>query len=69
MACPKAVFSESLAASAKADMASLKHHTIIQKLQAIVAATSFPIGVVAQIMGVAAESIWRWAKAYQKNGL
>jgi len=69
MARPKTVFSESLAASAKADMALLGHHKIHQKLQAIVAATSFPIETVAQVMGVAAESIWRWAKAYQKNGL
>ena len=69
MARPKTVFSESLAASAKADMALLCHHKILQKLQAIVAAASFPIETVAQVMGVAAESIWRWAKAYKKNGL
>jgi len=69
MARPKSVFTESLAASAKADMESIKHHKILQKLQAIVAATSFPIETVAQVIGVAAESIWRWAKAYQKNGL
>ena len=69
MARPKTVFSESLASRAKADMVSLGNHKILQKLQAIVAATSFPIETVAQIMGVAAESIWRWAKAYQKNGL
>ena len=69
MARPKSVFTESLAASAKADMVSLEHHKILQKLQAIVAATSFPMEIVAQVMGVAAESIWRWAKAYQKNGL
>ena len=50
-------------------MVSLEHHKILQKLQAIVAATSFPIETVAQIIGVAAESIWRWAKAYQKYGL
>jgi transposase len=69
MARPKTVFSESLASRAKADMVSLGNHKILQKLQAIVAATSFPIETVAQVMGVAAESIWRWAKAYQKNGL
>jgi transposase len=66
---PQSAFSENLAARAKADMVSLEHHKILQKLQAIVAATSFPMETVAQIMGVAAESIWRWAKAYQKNGL
>ena len=69
MARPKSVFSPSLAATAKADMASLADHKIHQKLQAIVAATSFPIETVAQVMGVAAESIWRWAKAYKKDGL
>ena len=69
MARPKSVFSEGLAASAKSDMKLLEQHKIIQKLQAIVAATSFPIETVAQVMGVAAETIWRWAKAYQKNGL
>ena len=69
MARPKSVFSEDLAASAKADMVSLEHHKILQKLQAIVSATSFPIETVGQIMGVASESIWRWAKAYKKDGL
>ena len=69
MARPKSVFTESLAVSAKADMESIKHHKILQKLQAIVAASSFPIETVAQVIGVAAESVWRWAKAYQKNGL
>ena len=69
MARPKSVFLEALAASAKADMALLDHHKILQKLQAIVAAASFPIETVAQVMGVAAETIWRWAKAYKKDGL
>jgi len=69
MARPKSVFLEDLAANAKADMALLDHHKILQKLQAIVAAASFPIETVAQVMGVAAETIWRWAKVYQKSGL
>jgi transposase len=58
-----------LAASAKADIALLDQHEILKKLQAIVAAASFPLETVAQVMGVAAETIWRWAKAYQKHGL
>ena len=69
MARPKSVFSDALAASAKADMDLLDNHKILKKLQSIVAAASWPIETVAQIMGVAAESIWRWAKAYQKEGL
>ena len=69
MARPKSVFLGALATNAKADMALLDHHKIFQKLQAIVAASSFPIETVAKVMGVAAETIWRWAKAYKKNGL
>ena len=69
MARPKSVFSDALAASAKADMDLLDNHKILQKLQAIVATVSWPIETVAQVMGVAAETIWRWAKAYRKEGL
>jgi len=69
MARPKSVFLKGLAASAKADMELLDQNRILQKLQAIVAAASLPVQTVAQVMGVAAETIWRWAKAYQKNGL
>jgi transposase len=69
MARPKSVFTEGLAASARADMELLDHHKILQKLQAIVAASSFPIETVAQVMGVTAATIWRWAKAYQKHGV
>lgn len=69
MARPKSVFLESLAVRAKADMELLDHHKILQKLQAIVVAASLPVETVAQVMGIAAETIWRWAKAYQINGV
>ena len=69
MARPKSVFLESLVSSAKADMELLDHYKILQKLQAIVAASSFPIETVAKVMGVAAETIWRWAKSYKKHGV
>ena len=69
MARPKTVFSEALAARAKADMELLDHHKILTKLQAIVAATAFPMETVAQVMGIAAETIWRWARAYKNSGL
>lgn len=55
--------------NAKADMDRLDHHKVLQKLQAIVASSSFPMETVAQVMGVAAETIWRWTKAYKKHGL
>jgi transposase len=69
MARPQSLFSSKLAAKAQADLETLDQHKIIQKLRAIVATANYPADSVAEILGVAAETIWRWAKAYQKNGL
>jgi len=69
MARPKSVFLEDLAERARADLETLDQHKITLKLRAIIAAAKYPVGVVAEILDVAAETVWRWAKAYQKEGL
>lgn len=69
MARPKSVFSEDLASHAQADLKTLDHHQVVLKLRAIIAAVKHPVGTVAEILNVTAETIWRWAKAYQKYGL
>jgi transposase len=69
MARPKSVFSEDLAAHAQADLKTLDHHQVVLKLRAIIAAVRYPVGTVAEILNVTAETIWRWAKLYQKYGL
>jgi len=69
MARPKSVFLEDLAERARTDLETLDQHKITLKLRAIIAATKYPVGVVAEILDVAAETVWRWAKAYQKEGL
>jgi len=69
MARPKLIFSEELAARAQADLDALDSNKITLKLRAIIVATKYPVSVVAEILGVAAETIWRWATAYQKDGL
>jgi transposase len=69
MARPKAVFLDDLATRAQADLDSLDHSKIAFKLHAIISATKYPVGTVAVILGVAAETIWRWATAYKKYGL
>jgi len=48
---------------------TLDQHKITLKLRAIIAAAKYPTGVVAEIFDVTAETIWRWAKSYQKEGL
>jgi transposase len=69
MSRPKSIFSAELASKAQADLDALDHHGVIQKLRAIVAASKHPVEMVAEILGVAAETIWRWAKAYKAEGL
>ena len=69
MARPKTVFCEELAARAQADLDSLDHSKIAIKLRAIIAASKYPTSTVAEILGVAAETIWRWATAYRKHGI
>ena len=69
MARPKSTFSAEVALRAQADLDALDHDGVIQKLRAIVAATKVPTATVAEVLGVAVETIWRWAKAYEKFGL
>lgn len=69
MARPKFIFSEEIAVKAQSDLEILDQYGVIQKLRAIVAASRFPISTVASVLGVASETIWRWAKAYEKDGL
>ncbi|MHC1712957.1 MAG: helix-turn-helix domain-containing protein [Solidesulfovibrio sp.] len=69
MARPKSIFSPELALRAQADLETLDQHGVIQKLRAIIAGSRLPTAAVAEVLGVATETIWRWAKAYEKDGL
>ena len=69
MARPKSIFSPELASRAQADLDALDQHGVIQKLRAIVAASRLPVATVAEVLCVATETVWRWAKAYEKEGL
>jgi transposase len=69
MSKPKTAFSEDLAARARAGLDAIDHRGIALKLHAIIAAAKHPVGTVAEVLGVATETVWRWATAYRKNGL
>jgi transposase len=69
MARPKSVFTEELAGRAEADMRALDSDGVVQKLKAIAAAARLPAEVAAQAHFVAAETIWRWAAAYARDGV
>jgi transposase len=69
MARPKSVFTEELAARARADLAALGRSDLATKLRAIASAAKYPAEQVADILGVAAETIWRWGAAYSKDGV
>jgi transposase len=69
MSRPKSIFSLELAQRAQADIETLDQHGVIGKLRAIIAASKHPVATVAEVLGVASETIWRWAKVYEKEGL
>jgi transposase len=69
MARPKAEFFGSLAERAKSDMERLDGKKVVVKLHAIVSMAKHPVGLVAEIMGVTAQTAWRWASAYRKHGV
>ncbi len=69
MSRPKFIFSAELASKAQADLEALDRHGVVQKLRAIVSASKHPVAMVAEILGVAPETIWRWAKAYTTEGV
>ena len=68
MGRPKTVFSEALAARALADLGRLPGNRVALKLKAIAAAAKHPVACVAEVMGVAPETVWRWAAAYGEGG-
>lgn len=65
----KSIFTSDLAAKAQEDLDALDHHGVIQKLRAIIAASCLPLSTVSLVAGVATETLWRWAKAYEKDGV
>ena len=69
MARPKLVFTEALALRAQADLDTLDRNRVAQKLRAIISAVKYPVSQVAEISGVATETVWRWATAYAKGGI
>jgi transposase len=69
MARPKAEFFGSLAEQAKSDMQRLDGKKVVVKLQAIVSMAKYPVELVAEIIGVTAQTLWRWASAYRKHGV
>jgi transposase len=69
MARPKEVFTEELAERAEADLGEIEGGEVAVKLKAIAAAARRPTSTVGEVMRVAPETIWRWAKAYSEGGV
>ncbi|MCL1892649.1 MAG: helix-turn-helix domain-containing protein [Holophagaceae bacterium] len=69
MARGKPEFLDELAERAEADLKTVDRHRVAFKLNAIVAVTRHTAEKVADIIRVAPQTIWRWAKAYKEEGL
>ena len=69
MARPKPAFMGGLAESAQSDLDIVDSQGVAVKLTAIVAVAKHKAELVADIMGVATQTIWRWVKSYKKEGI
>ncbi|MDR3357726.1 MAG: helix-turn-helix domain-containing protein [Desulfovibrio sp.] len=69
MARPKSSYLAELAKHAQSDLEVLDHHKVCEKLGAIAAVAKLPVRTVSLVLGVAGETIWRWVKAYHKEGV
>jgi hypothetical protein len=52
-----------LAVQAQSDLSILDSQGVAVKLKAIIAVAKHPVECVADVMGVAAQTIWRWVTA------
>ena len=69
MARRKPAFLDELAERAQADLKTVDRQRAAFKLNAIMAVTRHTAEKVADVMGTAPQTIWRWAKAYREEGL
>jgi len=68
MARPKARDMKELAERAEADMRALDRDGAVRKLKAIAAAARHPLATVADVAGVARQTVLRWIAAYRDGG-
>ena len=69
MARPKPAFMGGLAESAQFDLDIVDSQGVAVKLKAIVAVAKHKAELVADIMGVTTQTIWRWVKTYKEVGI
>jgi len=58
-----------LAKRALADLETIKGHKVAIKLKAVAAVAKRPAELVAEVMGVATQTIWRWVADYKTGGI
>lgn len=69
MSRPKPAFMDGLAERAQVDLDTVDSQGVAVKLKAIVAVAKHKAELVADIMGVAPQTIWRWVKSYKADGV
>lgn len=69
MARPKSSYLKPLAAKALADLKALDKGGVAQKLRAIVCAAKHPLEAVAEMAGVAKQTVHRWVESYRLHGV
>ena len=69
MSRPKSAYLKELAERAEADLKAADPGRVSSKLQAVIAAAAHPVAAVAGVMGVAKQTVLRWAKEYRDGGV
>ena len=69
MARPKEVIDSALAKRAEEDIKSFSGYKTGLRLQAIVSCASHPLDTVSSVLGVSRQTVWRWIKRYQAEGV
>lgn len=69
MARPKEVIDSALARRAEADIKSFSGYKIGLRLQAIISCAAHPLDTVSSVLGVSRQTVWRWIKRYQSEGV
>lgn len=69
MARPKKVVDKELVREAQVALRQILDHQICLRLQAIISSGSYPMNLVAFIMGVHPTTVWRWSKRFKEGGV
>lgn len=65
----KEVIDEELGRQAAAELKKITDAKVCIRLQGIISSVSYPMSLVAQILGIHRHTLWRWIKCFRQDGV